>query len=456
MKKIIYFLLFLTCLTACKEEENTFQPAIGSEAFSFKPTSGGAIMHYRLPADKDIMGLNIRYKDFQGKGILRSASALCDSMELVGFNKAEENIPAEVRLVKRNGEESTPIAVTFSTNDSAPYAFFDNLRVTSGWNGFAVLTDNPSNATGMAHVFYLGKNPLTGEADTILVSSFNITSGKDTLNFSLQQKSDVNTIIVRTEDYRGYMVREESYPNIASYNTQKLNPEKFDFFFDKTIENADERLGKEYLFDGDTKGITYFDDERNNKHYNMFLAGPEAMGIPMYIDMHDNKLTAEVRMYAMINISRGIGISGNYNRLFQGLYYADKLPCKVEVYAAKDDHGTAGNWDSKQWEKVSSYTQDPDVDCSARWCANCFGDFISNSFYGYSKKTDVESADSIYLPLNLLCEGQGEGYRYLKIVVNDVYNLSEEETGYGFGRKVFNAAKYFALQELEIYTKKED
>lgn len=452
MRKIIYFLLALLVCTSCKDNETAFQPTIGSEAFSFKPIYGGAIMHYKLPANNDIIGLNIRYKDFQGKEIVRAASAFSDSLELVGFNQAVSNVPAEVRLTKRTGEESAPIAVSFSTKDSAPYSFFDHLKVLSGWNGFTVMTDNKDDAKGMAHVFYIGKNPQTSEPDTILISSFNIKEGKDTLDFALQQKSEVNTIVIRTEDFRGYMVREECYPNIASYNTAKLDPSKFDFYCDKSVEDDDEKFGIKYLFDGDTKGTTYFDDNKNIEHYYMFLAGPEACGTPMYIDLRKNIPTAQVRMYAMCNnSSRMFGTQGTHNRLFGQLYIADKYPCNVDIYAAKDDHGSATNWNSKEWKLVGSYKQDPDIDPNLRWCKNTFG--YSNGPMGNSKVT-LENLDSIAFNLNLLCEGQEDGYRYIKIVVNDVYNLSLDETYYT--KKILNPAKYFCLQELEVYTKKED
>ena len=453
MKKIIYFLLVLLALTSCKDEEATFQPGIGSEAFSFKPTYGGAIMHYKLPADNDIIGLNIRYKDFQGKEIFRSASAYSDSLELVGFNQAQSNVPAEVRLTKRNGEESEPIAVSFSTEDSAPYSFFNNVKVLSGWNGFTVMTDNKADAKGMAHVFYIGKDPQTNEPDTILVNSFNIKEGKDTLDFALKQKSEVNTIVIRTEDFRGYMVREESYPNIASYNTAQLDPSKFDFYCEKSVEDDDEKFGAKYLFDGDKRGTTYFDDKKNYEHYHMFMAGPGGCGTPMYIDLHKNIPTAQVRMYAMCNNgSRMFGKNGIHYSIFHQMVIVDKYPCNVEIYAAKDDHGSAGNWDTKEWEKVGSFKQDPDVEPSLRWCKNTFG--YSNGPIA-NTKAGLEKLDSIAFNLNLLCEGQGDGYRYLKVVVNDVFNLSTDECSY-WGVSVLNPAKYFCLQELEVYTKKED
>lgn len=464
MKKMIYFLLLLVTLVSCKDEENSFQPAIGSEAFSFKATAGGAIMHYTLPADNDIMGLNIRYKDFKGNEILRSASSLSDSLTLVGFNEARQNIPAEVRLVKRNGEESSPISVSFNTLDSAPYAFIDNVKVLSGWNGFSVQTNNATNANGIAHVYYLGIDPLSGKEDTVLLSSINITAGKDTLTFNLKQEKDLNTIVIRTEDYRGYMVREKVWNNIASYNTAKLDPSKFNFYCDKSVESEGECLGEKYLFDGDLKGESYFDDKNNFKRddlanrYHMYLAGPQAFGEPMYIDMHENKITAQVRMYCMLFINRGLGSSyGTYNthfRLFSGMYYEDKLPCNVDVYAAKDDHGNANNWEQKKWEKVASFKQDPDIDQTQRWCQKTYSyDFYKNEI---SSKADAEKADSVFLPLNLICEGQEDGYRYLKIVVNNTYNLTGQDLSYSWSGNTFNIAKYFTMQELEVWTKKED
>lgn len=464
MKRIIYFLLLLVALTSCKDEETGFQPGIGTEAFSFKAIAGGAVMHYTLPKDKDIMGLNIRYKDYAGKEILRSSSALSDSLSLVGFNEAKQNIAAEVRLVKRNGDESSPIAVTFSTLDSAPYAFIDHVKVLSGWNGFSVETDNSANANGIAHIYYLGTDPLTGKEDTVLLSSINITEGKDTLTYNLKQEKDLNTIVIRTEDYRGYMVREKVFENIASYNTGKLDPSKFNFYCDKTVESKDECLGEKYLFDGDLKGETYFDEkdkydryERANRYY-MYLAGPYAFGAPMYVDMHQNKITAQVRMYAMLNINRSMGTSYADNnthwKLFNGMFFEDKLPCQVDVYAAKDDHGEAGNWDNKTWQKVASYKQDPDIDYTQRWSVKTY----SQNYYRYAinSKSEAEKADSIFLPLNLVCEGQGDGFRYLKIVVNGTYNLSGTDLDYSRNGSTNNIAQYFAMQELEIWTKKEE
>lgn len=434
-------------LSACKDEENTFQPTIGSEAFTFKPIAGGSIMHYKLPADKDIAGINVRYKNFAGKDVLRSSSALLDSIKLIGFNEAKENVNAEVRLVKRNGEESAPIAVNFSTKDSAPWAFFNKVEVKSGWNGFSITTDNPQNATGMAHVFYLGTNPLTGEPDTVLIKSFNLEEGKDTLVFNIKQKREENTIVIRTEDFSGYMVREEVYPNIASYNTKKLAKSNFDFYCDKSVEDEEGMLGQKYLFDGDIKGTNYYIDS-DDDHFRTFIAGPDAFGKPMYIDMHKNYLTAQISLYAWQAIYRHLGgIGSKYSVLWKSTY-DNKLPCNIDVYAAKDDENGASNWDNKQWTRVGSYKQDPEIEASSRWCNNCYCNYISE----YHTKEESMKGDSIPLNIVFPAEGQGEGYRYLKIVVNNTYNSMIK---FWNSSRWANLNQYVTFHELELYTKED-
>ena len=459
MKKLIYLFLLILAVSSCKDEETTFQPTVGTEAFSFKPTAGGAVMHYQFPVDNDLMGLNIRYKDYAGKEIVRTGSAQCDSLVIEGFNQAQQNVQAEVRFVKRNGEESSPIPVSFSTEDSAPYAFFDKVKVLSGWNGFSVVTNNrPSNSRGLAHIYYLGTDPLSGQPDTILLNTLNITEGCDTLNFQLKQKSDLNTIIIRTEDYRGYMVREEKWENVASYNTARLAPQKFDFYCEKGIEDETRKLGVRYLFDGELKGIGYFqniadyDKSAAADMYDFFMAGPDAFGEPMYIDMHENKITAEVRLYTPLYLRYDWSNkdSNPYCMLFRNGYYVDKLPCDVDVYAAKDDHGSPSNWNAKKWMKVASYSQDPNISTSLRWNAAATG--WRNKL---NSAAEVEKADSVFMSLKLLCDGQEDGYRYLKIVVNKTYNDIDNGSAWLYGTSM-NSAKYFLIQEMEVWTKKED
>lgn len=448
--------VLLLALYSCKDDTASFSPGIGAEAFSFRPIAGGAVMHYSLPDDEDVVGVNIRYKDYAGKECIVSGSALCDSLTLVGFNEAQTNINGQVRLVKRNGEESSPVNVTFSTADSGPITFFKDVKVASGWNGFSVTTDNPEGSSGMAHVFYLGTNPYTNQPDTILLESFAIKPGKDTLTFEPKSGKDVNTIVIRTEDYRGYMVKQEVYPDIASYNTVILPPSEFTFSWNSCIEDSAYFLGAKYLFDGDTKGSTWFDNRDSNEYY-FALAGPAAVGDPMYIDMGHDRLTAQVRMYAALQAENRepdgryvVGHHTPYSPIFD-YNYISKLPCDVVVYGAKDDGGTAGDWDSKSWVRLGSYSQNRTIERSSRWCKNCFWDWYDTNskqtLPTYSSKAEMDAADPLYLAVTFPADGQGDGYRYLKIIVNRTFFTRERSSG-------TNVSNYVTMQELEVYTKK--
>lgn len=451
IKTLLYLPMLLLASLAVSCSEDTyggFDSALKADNFSFRPIAGGAIMHYTFPKDEDVVGMTVSYNDYSGKECLLSASPMADSLKIVGFNEAKENVPAQVRYQKRNGEESLPINLTFSTHDSGPVAFFKGLKVQSGWNGFTVITDNPAESSGMAHVFYLGTNPYTNKEDTLLLQSFNIKEGTDTMIFKTNQKKEINTIVVRTEDFRGYMVKQEVFENIASYNTEKLPADQMDVEWSKIIEDPEYMLGKEWLTDGDSKGVKFFADNDGERHFRMTIAGPEAIGVPMYVDMKKNRLTAEVKFFEPLWLQGRYVYSGYPNSKLITFDFPSKVPCDITVYGAKDDGISAGDWDSKTWKKIGSYKQDRLIDAKLRWSYGCWYDF--NDGRGVSKE-DVDTTDPLSCSVGVPADGQDGGYRYLKIVINDTFDQSNDSY-----HKSGNIAKYIFLSEMEIYTKKDE
>ena len=168
MKNTIFLLLFVFALFACEDDDSAFDPSTEGLEIKFTPVAGGAMMHYNLPNNSDIFAMNIRYKDWQGLDVLKACGYSGDSVLLDGFTRSQEGIKAQISFVNQNNEESGAMEYQFSTLDSAPWSFFDDLTVRSSWNGFQVIYKSPSVVTGMVHIFYLGTNPLTQEPDTIL------------------------------------------------------------------------------------------------------------------------------------------------------------------------------------------------------------------------------------------------------------------------------------------------
>ena len=454
MRNII-FIFFILGFLACSNENNEGIIAkLPDEAFSFKPIAGGAIMHYTLPDDPSIVGIYVRYKDAYGNDILRSGSNLCDSLKLIGFNESQQDIPAQVSFYYNNDQESQPFDIAFSTRDSGPVSFLKNLEVTSNWGGFSLTYDTPEETSGMAHVFYLGTNPQTNKPDTILINSFLLqeTNGQESTNFKVQQDIEDLTVIVRTEDFRGYIVNEKTWPSVRCLHSTKMSKENFTFYCDNAIEDPDDKLGIQYLFDGDTKGLICW-EYGNKGTCCSFLAGPDAAGEnahPMYFDLKTNRILASLRIYNLLKNSAGpTWLKGGSKSLLCFQYNENELPREVTLYARKDDGTTPASYEEinslEGWEEVGTFKQDKYLYSEDRWCATCWGTLGKKE---YRSKEELEIAKEEFLEISIPLTGQEEGYRYLKMVINDVFNLYMDP-----GSSIYeNYNNYVQFHELEIYT----
>ena len=435
MKNIMLISLLILGLWGCQDDEATFDISMSKENLSFRPTAGGAMMYYELPVSADVLAIRVRYTDAFGQEIMRTGSYACDSLQLVGFNEAQKGVQARITLCDRNNVESEPIEVVFDTEDSGPVAFFKDLEVTPSWNGFKIKYTVSGEVNGMAHVLYVGKNPQTQEPDTLLVKSFVIEEGTETRAFSLQQSAPANQIVIRTEDFRGYIVKQKIWENVEAYNTAKLDPSKYEFKdpFELSIEDSKALLGKEYLFDGDTKGETCFGLYET---YKTYLAGPGCVGKPLFIlDLKEPKLVSEIRLYAMLYM-RDIPYytEDGFGDIWDEEYMS-KLPCDLTVYGSNDKDN------ENSWQELYHFKQDPELERDSRWCFRCIGGAWK---YQLETRAEVESADPSYISLPLSADG--EALRYMKIVVNKTF-----VDYYGYERY----DQYVTLHELEVYTKKD-
>ncbi len=440
MKNTILILLLVFGLFACKDNETVgFDIPVSDKIIRVvEPRPGGALIRYDLPDDSDVFALNVRYTDAQGKETLKVGGYGTDSLLLDGFTKAREGIQARVSLVNHRNEESESFPLTFQTEASASYALFDGIDVSPYWDGFQVIYEAPEVVAGMVHVFYEGINPLTKLSDTILLNSYPISKGGDTLMFQLQQPSEKNTVIIRTEDYSGRRVRQEVYLDIESYMMEKL-PLTADDFYDPlnlSISSDNDKSGIEYLFDGDTKGTLRMKEGKTKLVYT-FLAGPSAVGKPFIVNLQGDKVPASVRMYCILNSN--LGFTSTYSTgsdlgyIWAARNYT-KLPCKVTVYGGDDKDGADASW-----TRLSSFSQSPNLSVYDRWC------YAAISGTTYKTFEDVAAADPAYLEVQI--PASETKYKYLKIVVNDTFRGI-----YTSGDQ--NDNQYVTMHELEVFVKK--
>ena len=307
---------------------------------------------------------------------------------------------------------------------------------------------SPSIVTGMVHVFYLGTNPLTQKEDTILMSSFPITQKGDTLNFIQKQERTKNTVIVRTEDFHGFRVRQEIYPDIDAFRTEQWQMSANDFNdFGMSRESAKAKTGVEYLFDGELKGVERLiasayedkDARTGTEVYGAYLAGPYAYEKPMVLDLREEKIPAWIRIYCLYPMLGNHAVSpATWGNVWIGSY-EDKVPCRISVYG----NNTSSDPDDEGWVFLGQLNQDPKREAvQKRWSR-----LTTDLTLAPKDVEDLETRDPIYVDIQF--PPVNNKYRYLKVLVHDTFDVSKED---GINR---NLQEYFTLQELEVYVKKD-
>ena len=70
---LLYILAFAgLLLSSCKSDETLPTFAFDDNALTLTPAAGGAVLHYKLPDDPDVVGIHCRYNDCYGQPILRT------------------------------------------------------------------------------------------------------------------------------------------------------------------------------------------------------------------------------------------------------------------------------------------------------------------------------------------------------------------------------------------------
>lgn len=454
--QLFIWICFLSCLVACQDDDEIgFDiPLEFPKELEFRPIPGGAIMKYYLPKNSEIFGIRARYNDAYGTELTLDGSYQNDSLILLGFNEKTEDVPVQISFFNNKMEETESKTYTFSTQPSAAVAFFDDLKVNSYWGGFNVIYSAPETVSGMAHVFYIGTNPMTQEPDTILVTSTPIIAGGDTLNFVLQQVKDLNTVVVRTED-KGKRVKQEVFPDMPALYMDTLQSSEFDFRFMGSIVNNEEyQIGEKYVLDGDKVGISYYRNRKlygNKFGYSTFVAGPNAFGERFIIDLRQERIPASVRLFAFFNYQTTwpTTTSSSYPAFLSDLWngsYLSRLPCKVKLYGTNENPETV---DLSQCTLLNNFDDSPDAsNWRARdaWCKETDNTTNYESIVYDKSEEEILALKPIFL--ELLCNYSGNSYRYLIFVVEDTYDSTA-----WFGTEM-NTREFVTFNELEVCVKR--
>lgn len=469
MKYNIFLYIFLLgCLAACKEDEEIgFDVPVEFRKVSFDPVPGGAMMHYRLPDNLDIFGIRARYNDSYGKEIVKESTYLTDSLLLNGFREAQTDVPVRLTFLNNNLQESEAVELAFNTQPAATIALFDKLTVNPFWGGFTITYQSPSVVEGTVYVFYEGVNPVTKEPDNILIGSYPILEGGDTLSFELKQALDVLNVTVRTDDFDGNEVMRKTYEDIPALSMEMLSPDQFDFFCsaDVIIENEEYEIGKKYLFDGKKKGANYRKNRQagaqSKYKFGTFVAGPSAFGERFIVDLKKPMIPAVLRGDAFLfhgwdypysNPNWPSPVDKFVAELWNAVY-TSRLPCKIAVYGTNATN--PATVDLSQCALLYKLDEDPGWSnfYSNAWCRFSdyeFGPVDRLDAFKNKSDEDFEKADPI--SLDMKCLYSGEAYRYVFFVVEDTW--CSERWGNPYYEE--NAKEYITFDELEVFVKMEN
>lgn len=466
-QKILFFLLVLVAFVACKDDDdNGFDVPVEFRKISFDPVPGGALMRYRLPADLSIFGVRARYKDAYGRELVKEGTYLTDTLLLSGFAEARTGELVQLTFLDNNLKESAPIEMTFDTQDAATVALFDNLTVNPFWGGFNVTYTSPNIVEGTVHIFYVGTNPTTKEEDNILVGSFPILEGGDTLNFELKQALDELKVVVRTDDFEGNQVKMKIYEGIDALTMEMLSPDQFAFSYpsDLKIEDEPHEIGVKYLFDGKKKGANYRKNYQKGERYKFgtWVAGPNAFGERFVIDFGTPKVPAMLRgdvflyhghTYPYANPDWPDPNKDMFVCTLWNAVYTSRCPAKIKVYGTNavdpkivslnectllyvldDDPGWSNFW-SNAWCRFADYE---------------YGPVERQAAFKNKDDKDFEAADPICLEMK--CNYSGEAFRYVFFIVEDTYCSNR------WGNPIYeeNHLEYITFDELEVFVKMEN
>lgn len=420
MKTKILLLLLMFGVFACQNDKPVFDSSIPKENISFKSMDGGAVMYYQIPTDSDIFSIHVTYQDAFGHQVVKERTYMIDSIILDGFSEPRTQVPVWLSFRDKNNVQSSAEQYFFDTKASATYAFFDKAKVSSFWNGFMLEYESPDWVDGFANVFYIGMNSFTGKEDTLLLKTFQIEKGRDTLYFPLEQEREKNTVIIKTEDFKGNIVRQQIWADVLSYFIEKMDTKNVKLLNEEVSrESQDQRLGWKYLFDGDILGTQRY----GTSFEYTFIAGPNGIGKSLIFDLNVPKIVAKMRLY-------GYPYSqyGTWNVWYGD--YSNHLPNQVTIFGSDDPN------DDNSWKKLGYYYESPVIqESSWAWRTSYFAPTI-NSY------EDLLIAKPCYMEVPFTISDIP--YRYYKVELNSVFSDTYETNRY----------EDVTIHELEIYTKK--
>lgn len=146
----LIYILFLSILSSCKEEERGQYPVDSIPPgqvtnIEVENVPGGAIVSYTIPDDDDLLYVKVDYFLDNGRPMEMKASAYANSLEIEGLGKSREQ-QVTITAVDRSANASAPVNVTIHPLDAPIFEVLKTVTVRDDFGGIRIDWENPLRA----------------------------------------------------------------------------------------------------------------------------------------------------------------------------------------------------------------------------------------------------------------------------------------------------------------------
>ena len=154
-----FWVVFLLCFfVACKDEEEG--PGLWKtnplEEYTATPINGGAIIHYTIPDDPDLLYIMAEYER-NGKLFTEKASVYKNSLKIEGFDTKEE-VQVQLYKVNRQGQKSEASSLSFTPLKALIRIAEDSLKMEVTFGGVVASWANPEATPLGTRLTYVDDN----------------------------------------------------------------------------------------------------------------------------------------------------------------------------------------------------------------------------------------------------------------------------------------------------------
>ncbi|MCT1530546.1 DUF4959 domain-containing protein [Sphingobacterium daejeonense] len=331
MKKLIYISLVFLILSGCKEMgridfiDDQAGPPAPVEVKAVKNISGGAIITYKIPEDRNLLGVKAVYTR-NGEVVETKGSIYVDTLRVEGFGSANEQ-EIELYSIGRNEKLSSPVSVKVSP--LAPPVQVVKFDVEAGFGGVVMSIDE--NKTNADLSLVLMADTL-GDGKYLDMQTFHTKSGK--IKFSRRGLS------VRPTKFAMYL--RDRWNNVSDTIYRDLTP----------IEEV--RIPSD-LFRNAALPTDYFVTAENSSGYrleNLWLGSDASTPGDFFASSHSGPMP----QWFTIDLGRKVTISRIQKWPREGMeLYSSTAPRTFEVWGSENPNPD-GSFDDS-WFLVGEFEQ---------------------------------------------------------------------------------------------------